>query len=113
MDCCINNTTNTTRTTRTTNTTAVVRVVSCVAATGDVRTLALIERGRIIRHVDEYILLALKILEQAVADTRRGDLEATSWLAEVGLSWLEAAGFDIRPETWADWIRQGCPKGIM
>ena len=36
--------------------------------------------------------------------TSRSDLEEVSWLAEVGLSWLDAAGYDIHPDTWLSWI---------
>jgi hypothetical protein len=57
-----------------------------------------------------YTLLALAIIERAARDTRCGDLEAASWLAEVGLSWLEAAGCDIHPDTWLSWVQHGCPK---
>lgn len=49
--------------------------------------------------------LAAAVVIQAAREAKKGDPDARAWLMYDGLTWCEAVGYDLHPDTVKKWLK--------
>jgi len=56
-----------------------------------------------------YKRLAIMVIVQAARDAYSGDMEAKTWLENIGPDWLDTLAFPVTSGFYRDWLAAGCP----